>query len=224
MTNPDTLIIPDTHLPFTHRGFLDFCNDTKKKYGCKRVCHVGDLVDHHALSFHEHDPDGYSPGDELKLAKKLVKPWFKAFPKVDMAIGNHDALVTRQAYSNGIPSAFLKPFKEAYEAPAGWRIDFEFRYGNWRMIHGTGSSGRGAAFKAAMTGRMSTVMGHLHSCAGVEYHANLYEIVWSLQVGCGIDRRSYAFSYGRDLKDKPILGCGVVLENGRIPVFVPMEM
>jgi hypothetical protein len=43
-------------------------------------------------------------------------------------------------------------------------------------------------------------------------------------VACGIDRKAYAFNYGRDFKDKPVLGCGVVLENGRIPMFVPMPM
>lgn len=224
MSNPNTLIIGDTHLPFTHPGYLDFCVDTKKRYGCTSVKHVGDLVDQHAMSYHEHDPDGKSPGDEFAYAKRVVKPWFKAFPRVDMAIGNHDALVARKAYSNGIPAGFLRSFGEAYEAPAGWRFDFEWCFGNWRLIHGTGTSGHDAAFKSAMSGRISTAQGHIHTAAGAKYHANLKEIVWGMQIGCGIERKSYAFAYGRDFKDKPILGCGVVLENGRIPVFVPMEM
>ena len=35
-----------------------------------------------------------------------------------------------------------------------------------------------------------------------------------LQIGCGIDRRSYAAAYGKHFK-KPQLNCGVVLDNGR---------
>jgi hypothetical protein len=66
--------------------------------------------------------------------------------------------------------------------------------------------------------------GHIHTAGGVKFHASPKDIIWGLQVGCGIDRKSYAFQYGRDFKDKPILGCGVVLENGRVPVFEPMEL
>jgi predicted phosphodiesterase len=224
MKQPNTLVIGDTHLPFTHRHYLDFCVDTARKYKVKRICHVGDLVDHHAISFHDHDPDGFSPGDELAFAKKAVKPWFKAFPRVDSAIGNHDALIQRKAFSNGIPAAFLKSFGDAYGAPKGWRFDFEFRYDNWMLSHGTGTSGDDAAFKAAKNGRASIAQGHIHSAAGVKYHANSRDIVWGMQVGCGLDRKSYAFSYGRDTPAKPILGCGVVVEGGRVALFVPMPM
>lgn len=222
--HPDTLIIGDTHLPFTHRDYLDFCVDTAKHYGCKRVCHVGDLVDHHAISFHDHDPDGMSPGDELAYTRRAVKPWFKAFPRVYAAVGNHDLLISRQGLSCGLPSAFLKSFAEAYESPAGWRFDFEWNFKTWRMIHGTMTSGHDAAYKSALKGRISTVQGHLHASAGVKYHANSREIVWGMQVGCGINRKSYAYAYGRDTPDKPILGCGVVAEGGRVAMFVPMEM
>jgi hypothetical protein len=222
--HPNTLIIGDTHLPFTHRHYLDFCVDTAKAYGCKRICHVGDSVDHHATSFHDADPNGRSAGDELAFAKKALKPWFKAFPRVYSAIGNHDALIQRQAYAHGVPDGFLKSFKQAYDAPAGWRFSFEWRFGNWRLTHGTGTSGHDAAFKSAVRARISTAQGHIHTAAGVKFHASNADIIWGLQVACGIDRRAYAFNYGRDFLDKPILGCGVVLEGGRIPLFVPMSL
>jgi len=45
-----------------------------------------------------------------------------------------------------------------------------------------------------------------------------------MSVGCGIDRRSYAFAYGKDFKKKPILGCGVVMEKGRYAQFIPMQL
>lgn len=222
--NPNTLIVADTHLPFTHRDYLDFCRDTYREYGCGRACHVGDIVDNHAISFHDHDPEGLSPKEELELCRKRLLPWFRAFPELYCAIGNHDELHRRKAFSDGIPTGYLKSFAEAYETPRGWRFAFEHRFGSWRLIHGTGTSGHDAAFKSAMSGRISTAQGHIHTAAGVKFHASTTDILWGMQVGCGIDRKSYAFRYGRDFKDKPILGCGVVAENGRIPLFVPMPL
>lgn len=220
----DTLIVGDTHIPFLKRGYLDFINDTKRKYRIKRMCHVGDIVDHHSQSFHDHDPDGMSPGDERRLALKQLAQWYKAFPHMDCAIGNHDALVQRQAFTAGLSCSFLRSFGEAYNAPRGWRWDFEWRYGNWRLTHGTGSSGHDGAFKAAVSSRISTAQGHLHTAAGVKFHASSKDILWGMQVSCGIDRRAYAYNYGRDFRDKPLIGCAVVLEGGRLPLFIPMPL
>lgn len=224
MTNPNTLVIGDTHLPFTHRDYLAFCRHVQAHYKCKRVTHVGDIVDNHAISFHDQDPDGHAGGAELKIARKELVRWIKAFPRVDCAIGNHDALAARKAYSNGLPAAYLKSFGEVLGTPAGWRYNFSWKYGNWRLSHGTGSSGHDAAFKVSVSARISTAQGHIHTAAGVKYHASDKDILWGMQVGCGLDRKAYAFNYGRDFKDKPILGCGVVLENGTLPLFIPMPM
>lgn len=220
----NTLVIGDTHIPFCHPGYLQFCVDTARQYRVKRVTHVGDIVDQHAISFHDKDPDGRSAGDELKAAKKEVRQWTKAFPRVDFALGNHDALGMRKAFTNGIPQAYMKSFNEVLDLPAGWRGDFEHIYGDWRLTHGTGSSGPDAAFKSAVSHRISTAQGHIHTAAGLKFHASSRDIIWGMQVGCGIDRRSYAFAYGRDFQSKPILGCGVVLDNGRVPLFVPMPL
>jgi hypothetical protein len=45
-----------------------------------------------------------------------------------------------------------------------------------------------------------------------------------MNVGSGIDRKTYAFEYGRDFKKKPIIGCGVVTDNGRFAQFFPMDI
>jgi hypothetical protein len=42
-----------------------------------------------------------------------------------------------------------------------------------------------------------------------------------MQVGCGIDNDAYAFHYGRQFPKKPVLGCGVVLDKGRVPLVIP---
>lgn len=220
----NTLIIGDTHSPFIHRDYLDFCVETKRKYGCRRICHVGDVGDFHSISFHDQDPDGMAGGLELTTLRKGLKSWVKAFPEVDGALGNHDALAMRKAYANGIPAAYMRGFNEVLGLPRKWRFDFEWVYGNWRLTHGTGSSGHDAAFKVAVSHRISTAQGHIHTAAGVKFHASSKDILWGMQVGCGIDRKAYAFNYGRDFKDKPILGCGVVLENGTVPMFIPMDL
>ena len=61
------LVIGDTHLPFSHRNYLDFCVEIGKRCKCSQVVHIGDLVDLHSMSFHDSkDPDGFSPGDEFR--------------------------------------------------------------------------------------------------------------------------------------------------------------
>ncbi len=217
-------IIGDRHLPFTHPDYLDFCHETFKSYGCKVFTDIGDGLDHHAISYHEKDPTGRSPGDEYKKAKKMMRPWFKAFPKGDWCLGNHDLLIFRKAYTAGLPVEFMKTFAEIYDAPSGWNFELDFDYGNWGACHGTGNSGHDAAFKAAMSARQSRACGHTHIAGGVRFHASPRDLIWGLNVACGIDRKSYAFAYGKDFKDKPMLGCGVVLEGGTLPLFIPMPL
>jgi hypothetical protein len=220
----NTLIIADTHLPFTKVSYLPFLRHIHHKYGCNRVVHIGDLVDNHSISFHDHDPNGLSPEEELKAARKELSRYVKAFPKADCCIGNHDELGRRKAFANGIPTQYIRSFNEVFDLPRSWKFAFEHRYGNWRAIHGTGGSGHDNAFKQAVSGRISTAAGHIHTAAGVKYHASSKDIIWGMQVGCALAHKSYAFSYGRDFKDKPILGCGVVLENGTLPLFIPMSL
>lgn len=40
-------------------------------------------------------------------------------------------------------------------------------------------------------------------------------------VGSLIDRDAVAFEYGRNATWRPVNGCGVVLDGGRMPVWVP---
>ena len=58
----------------------DFCLDIKRRVKCEQVVHIGDLCDNHAISYHEHDPNGRSPIDEMREADKHLKEWLKAFP------------------------------------------------------------------------------------------------------------------------------------------------
>jgi len=76
------LIIGDTHEPFCHPRYLDFCKRQRDKYKPKHIVHIGDEVDNHAISYHEHNPEGYSPKDEADLAEERLHKWYKEFPRL----------------------------------------------------------------------------------------------------------------------------------------------
>ena len=218
------LVIGDTHLPFEHRHYLEFCKETQKKFKCNSVVHIGDLVDNHAISYHEHDPNGMSPKEEMDLAKKHLVKWFKAFPEVKICKGNHDRMVDRKGRTVGLPDEVFKPFRDIWELPVKWQDDWYFIIDKVLYKHGTGYSGKYPHIQAAHDNRMSTVIGHCHSVAGVEWSASDHDIVFGLSTGCGIDRKTYALAYEKNFKKKPILSCGVVTDNGKNALCVPMKL
>ena len=44
-----------------------------------------------------------------------------------------------------------------------------------------------------------------------------------MQVSCGIDHESYAMAYAKAGK-KPAIACGVILNNGKTPINVMMQL
>lgn len=217
------LTIGDLHEPFTHRKYLPFIKDVAKQYQPDEVVLSGDEVDNHAISYHEHNPDGSSPGDELKRAKKKLRHWFDAFPNVKVCISNHGSLIYRKGATAGLPKGVFHGYKELYDAPEGWRWGLRWVIDGVQYIHGTGCSGQNGAIKAAQQHRMSTVIGHIHSHGGVLYSASHRDLLFGLNVGCGISPTAYAFEYGKDFAVRPTLGCGIVVD-GKRGTFIPMEM
>lgn len=218
------LIIADTHIPFEKKGYLDFCISIQKRVRCKTIVHIGDLVDNHSISYHEHDPDGKSPKDEMTEADKHLKVWFKAFPKLFLCRGNHDRLVDRKSKTSGLPSRAFKQFREMWKLPKGWIDDFSFIIDNVVYQHGTGMTGDYAHTKAATQNRLSTVIGHTHTKLAGDYLVSEKDRIFGMNVACGIDRKTYAFEYGREMIKKPVLGCGVVTDKGKLWQVFPMEL
>jgi predicted phosphodiesterase len=182
-------------------------------------------VDNHALSFHyDIDPNGYSPKHEIEQARKDLRRWFKSFPKVFLCLGNHDSRVDLKGRHVGLPDDVFRPFREIWKLPDNWKDSFNWEIDGVIYQHGTGYGGDTAHIKAAYNNRQSTVIGHTHSTGAVNYMANEKDCIFGMNVGCGIDRKTYAFEYGRDFKKKPIIGCGVVTDNGRFAQFFPMEL
>jgi len=215
------LVIGDLHLPAVRKGYLEFCQDLYEQWGCNRVVFIGDVIDHHAISFHAKHPQMPGPTDEYELALECVQEWYKAFPKANVCRGNHDDRIVRLAESVGIPETFLQPLNKLYQTP-GWVWDWDFVIDDIYFFHGEGCSGIHPAFNAAKKMLLSTVMGHIHTAAGVKWLANPKRRIFSMDVSTGIDDRKMAFAYGKHAKQRSMLGAGVIV-NG-IPYYEPMPI
>lgn len=215
-------VFSDTHIPFDHPNYLRFCQDTFKQFNVGQIVCCGDLVDNHAISRHQTETCAKSPYDELDMSIERVKAYTKAFPKVKMCQGNHDNIPERQAATLGIGKRYLKSFHELLELPKTWEISEEFIIDNVLYKHGINCLGKDGAINSAIQERMSTVIGHSHAFGGCKYSANKRDIIFGLNVGCGIDIDAYAFAYGKFDKNRPTLGCGIVFDSG-YAIFVPMR-
>lgn len=203
----NVLIIGDLHLPFSLNGYLEHCIDTYKKYNCNEVIFIGDIIDNHASSYHETNPDGSNAGQELAKAIKDVSKWYKAFPKASIIIGNHDRIIMRKAYSSGLSRHWIKDYNEVLNTP-DWNFIESIEIDNVKYIHGEGGTAR-SRVKGDL---QSIVQGHLHTQCYIEWFVGNKFKLFSMQVGCGIDHKSYAMAYAKENK-KPAIACGVVLDG-----------
>lgn len=210
------LIIGDIHAPFNLKEYLRFCRIQQEKFKCGRVIFIGDLIDNHYSSYHETNPDGLSAGDELDLAISEIQEYYKVFPNADVIIGNHDRLVYRKAFSSGVSKRWIKEYKEVLNTP-NWNFVENIEIYGVNINHGEGGTARIKMKKELQ----SQVQGHLHSDLYVEFIVGKNFRIFGLQVGCGIDFKSYAMEYGKNFK-KPAIGCGVLLNKGTLPIAIPM--
>lgn len=213
-------IISDLHLPWSHPCFMGFCTDVFQQWRVNHIVFIGDVVDAHAISQWSHSPDGMSAGDEYEKALAYVADWRRQFPKAVVTIGNHCSRHLRLAHKSGMPAAYLRSYADLWETPK-WDWCLEKKIDGITYLHGSGTSGKNAALNLAIQRRTSIVQGHVHSWAGVAYHANADDIIFGMNVGCGVDVSAYSFEYQRDFPVRPILGCAVVID-GEHPVFVRM--
>tara|TARA_R110000822_G_scaffold158970_9_gene298509 strand:- start:2801 stop:3541 length:741 start_codon:yes stop_codon:yes gene_type:complete len=211
------LAIGDLHEPFCLDGYLDHCISIYKKYKCNKVVFIGDVIDSHYSSFHETDPDGMGGGDELQLAIKKLSRWIEAFPVADITIGNHDRIISRKAFSGGIPRAWIKTFNEVLGAPQ-WNFCDKVVIDGVQYIHGEG----GTAHAKCRADMMPTVQGHLHTQCYVQWFVGATFKIFGMQLGCGIDHDSYAMAYAQRGK-KPAIGCGVIID-GKTAINELMEL
>ena len=130
------LFVPDLHEPVAHPAALEFCKDLYDAWDCNKVIFIGDVVDHHAISFHAHHPQCPGPDDEYELAYNKIQKWVEAFPKAEVMIGNHDARVLRLAETVNIPARYLRDYKEIWDTPK-WEWKYETELDGAYVFHGT---------------------------------------------------------------------------------------
>ena len=221
MANKAVLIISDTHFPYQHPDTVAFLTAIKKKYSPDRVIHIGDEIDGQSFSFHTHDPDLASPGDELALAIQRLQPIYKLFPRVDILESNHGSLIYRKGKVHGIPRHVFKSYREVIQAPKGWNWHFDLlvRLSNGQDCYFT--HGKSAASgKLSQSMGMNTVQGHYHEKMEIIYWANPHGLYFDLRVGCLVDDRSLAFSYNNTNLKRPLIGTGIILDGQ--PMLIPM--
>ena len=182
---------------------------------------MGDECDKHSLSFHDSDPDLYSAGHELIETQKHIRILEQMFPRMDIVDSNHGSLVWRKAKTNGIPRHYIKSYNDVLGVGDGWKWqeDLTLVLPNGQSVyvhHGKASDG----LKLSQTSSMNCVQGHYHEKFNVQWWANSLGLYWSMQCGCLIDSKSYAFQYANVNLRKQLIGTGLVIDS--IPVLEPM--
>jgi predicted phosphodiesterase len=208
------LVVGDLHLPAEREDYLDFCKALKKKYRTNETVFIGDVLDHHAISFHQKHPDSDSAVAEYHRSSDKLVAWKKAFPNAKVCIGNHDERVHRMSASVGIPAMYLKDYKEIFDTP-NWDWEYEWEIDGISYIHGTGgASGATPAFNMAKAKMQSTVSGHVHSVAGVNWgQGPKGNKLFGFNVPCGVDTSHKLMHYGKNFIRKPVNGAGVVIDG-----------
>ena len=216
------LVVGDVHLPYTHRNYLQHCIDVYNKYQCTEVSFTGDILDSHFSSFHSTSTESYGAKYELDAAIEQVKGWYTAFPNATITLGNHDLIIARKSEEAGIDKRFVRKLNEVLGCP-DWKFEEQFVHDNVLYTHGTGCSGKGI-IKRSQNWGSSMVQGHIHTESFINYTASLTDLKWQLQSPCGIDYKSFAYSYAKFHTAKPVLGCAVVLDSGQLPIIEPMPL
>ncbi len=214
----NVLVIGDLHEPFCLDGYLEFCRAKQEEYNCGTVIFIGDIIDNHYTSYHESEMATYGPNQELQMAIDKIANWYKVFPVAYVCIGNHDRMVTRKAKTAGIADGWVKDYSEVLQTP-NWKFVMEIVINNVCYNHGEA----GEAATRMLKELISQVQGHLHSKFYIQYGVGARHIIFGAQVGCGIDRNSFAFAYGKN-GPKPAIGCMVNLNKGTLPILLPMEL
>lgn len=217
------LNISDQHAPYNHPDMIRFLKAIKKKYKPTLVVNGGDEIDAHALSFHDSDSDLPSAGDELKQASVVLKQLEALFPEMLLLDSNHGSLALRKLKHNGIPMKYLATPHQIYGVSKKWQWvnDLTVTLPNGQLAyfcHGMTKQG----IKLAAQRGTNVIQFHFHTEFRIDYIGNPNSLLWSLQSGCLIDRKSLAFAYDKLNLNRPIIGTSMIIDSK--PVLIPMVL
>lgn len=214
------LFISDLHHPYVHPKAFDFCRRVQNKFKTNYTLLAGDEADQSQLSVkYQASPDGLSAGEELDETIKSLTPWYRHFKDAVVLESNHTSRVFKKAFSAGIPNAFLKTYREFLKAPEGWMWVPETVIDGVHYTHG--EMFNQSSWKTGFDVNYESIaIGHLHSGGGVVFKKNRKGTFFALNSGCLIDVTARVFDYAKHSKNKPTLGCGVIIDG--IGQFIPM--
>jgi len=223
------LLIPDLHFGFEHPRALEFLLGVKELYQIpdSNCISLGDVWDGFHFSRYPKGADyPLTPDGEIELARKTTKEWGKAFPLLKVCMGNHDNRMIKAATSALLPSNIIKSLKDIYQYPDTWELEECFVANTkspFLCIHGDGQgiSPTNLAGNPKQFG-MSVAFGHFHSLASIMHVSTQTLDAWSFNTGCLVHEESFVFEYGSKNRHKPVIGCGVVIGEGRVPIFHPL--
>lgn len=222
------LVISDLQIPFEHPDALAFCKYIKKHYSIsdENIICAGDEVDHYYGSLYKKDPNAtVTANQEIAQTKDTLKRWYSAFPLMKVANSNHQQRWMKKFTDAEIPSQLMRSYQELIEAPPGWKWADKWRIKTkhpFIVEHGTSYSGVSGHRTAAILNGCSTVIGHLHSFAGIDHIKTQGQEIWAANSGCLIDTQAFAFHYNKNDRFQPTVGTLVVVDNGRWPMWIPI--
>lgn len=222
------LVISDLQIPFEHNQALDHCRYVQKQFSIpsNHILCVGDELDQYFGSLWKKNVNmKISAKEEIEISKAKLRKWYEAFPRMSLCLSNHGSRWMRKATEAEIPQEMIVSYQNIVEAPQGWRWARSWKVKSkypFMMEHGDNWGGQFPHKNAALHNGISTVMGHHHTLAGVEFVKTAGLNVWGFVTGSLIDFESLAFEYAQKHKTKPQLGVGVIMDDGRWPLWVPL--
>ena len=224
--NSSILFIPDQHAPYTHPDALPFLADVAAAIRPTRVINLGDEVDGHAMSMHDSDPNLDSAGPELERAKIFLHALARMFPYQEICHSNHGSLIYRRAFKFGIPTQYIKSYREVLFPDGGgdgwsWhdKIFIDLPNGEAVLVQ---HQSAGDILSNAAHERASIIQGHEHGRFEITYRSSTSALYWAMVSGCLIDPKAMAFAYGKLFPKRPIIGCSAVIDSQ--PILIPMPM
>jgi hypothetical protein len=214
------LAISDLQAPYEHPDALAFLAAVKAEYKPTKIVCIGDSLDQHTLGKWTANPDLPGPKDEYEQGIAFMKKLYKLFPKATEVVSNHNSRYIKRITEAGIPSSFIKSYRQIMKYPKGWKIAEQVEIDGVQYEHGTRFGGQSATRQAIQTNGQSTVFGHLHSGGSVTYAATRKQMLFAMNVGCLIDYSKLAFAYAKDSKLRPTLGTGIIRKG--VPHFIPL--
>jgi len=223
MANSRVLVIGDIHFPFNHPDAISFLKEINVYFRPDKVISIGDELDYHSISFHEHNPDLLSPSDELETAISRLEKLYDIFPEVDVLDSNHGSLVYRKGVFHGLPRSVFKSYNEILRAPKGWRWHFDLviklSNGQDCYFH-HGKTSNHLALSKSMG--MNAIQGHHHNQFAINYWASPVGVFWQAFTGCLVDDKSLAMAYNKTNLARPVIGSLMIIDGH--PRLIPMVM